>query len=456
VDAAQLLADTGDHVNAQLLLQHATELNPASTKIRDLQIRLALEKLRTFLLLDRDGQYMKQLTVQRDSTGVERLDFVGSSTTKHTFEEINVEELVRLLARGVVSAEGSERATLLAHLGWMDLLRAYGPVDFDVDRSFIEALQSDTDNPYANAMYGAWLLSPRNKSPVKMSERVKQSREHFKKSLSSHTEKAWVKALWLEALIQSDGLASEQELLLVLQMFKDAGDQFDKYGPAGVALKTNFINSASYGHAPDESNEQRFQSLLSAFAVDDLFTKLHWLSTLRYGCVPSPGCEINNQEMQNLLYISGRLHEASDKLDNAVENYRLAQTSGFRKNFVDKVAMQHLEYVLNKQSVPLRLVVAIWNSRVDALQEQDLILDYHGNSISKEDELSTINSQLEPDQQVQIKILRDGQILEMNSDPLWPRDVIAYVIPESLIKLDKADQLKAWLTNKSAKPTSVR
>ena len=390
---------------------------------------------------------MKQLAVQKDDSGIERLDFEGSSTNQGAFEQINVEELVRLFARGVVSAEGPERATLLAHLGWMDLLRINGPVDFDVDTRFIDALQADTDNLYANAMYGAWLLSPRNKSPVKMPDRVKLSREHFKKSLRSGKDKAWVKALWLEALILSDGHVSEQELLRILQTFKDEGDHLDKYGPAGVALKANFLNSAYYGVARNESNEQRFQSLLSAFSIEDLLIKLHWLSNLHYGCAPGPGCEIDNREMQKLLYVSGRLHEASNELEKAVESYRLAQTEGFRKIVFDQAVMQHLENILNEQNVPVRHVVTNWNNRVDALQEQDVILEYNSESISSEDDLNPINSQLEPNEQVQMKILRDGQILELISVPVWPDEVVAYVVPESLLKPEKADQLRAWLSN---------
>jgi hypothetical protein len=82
------------------------------------------------------------------------------------------------------------------------------------------------------------------------------------------------------------------------------------------------------------------------------------------------------------------------------------------------------------------------------MQEQGVILVCHHTSIIDEVDLSPINSQLEPNQQVQIKILRDGQSLELKSDPIRARDVIAYLIPELLITPEKADQLRVWLCSR--------
>ena len=154
-DAAKLLAHTGDHVNAQQLLQQATQLNPASAKVRNLRISLAQEKLRTFALLDRSGHYMLQLAANKDDSGLEIPDFESSRANDAAFKKLKVDELVPLFARGVVSSYGPAKATLLAHLGWMDLLRVSGPVHFDIDTRFREALDIDPNNPYANAMLGA-------------------------------------------------------------------------------------------------------------------------------------------------------------------------------------------------------------------------------------------------------------------------------------------------------------
>lgn len=446
-DAAKLLAHAGDHVNAQQLLQQATQLNPASAKVRDLRISLAQEKLRTFALLDRNGHYMLQLTVKKDDSGLEIPDFEYSRANDTAFEKLKVNELVPLFARGIVSSHGPAKATLLAHLGWMDLLRESGLVHFNIDTRFREALYIDPDNPYANAMFGAWLLSPRNRSTVKIDKRVEKAHEHFSKALSSHKESSWVKALWLEALIKADGSAADHDLLRVLQSFRDAGEPLAKYGPAFIALKTNFINTASNGRAPDESNEERFQSLLSAFSVEDLLIKLNWLSAHHYGCEPGPGCEKKNHDMQNILYISGRLHEIKKDLDNAIEAYRLAQTERYRKWFVDDVVMQHLEEVLEDKGVTSKRMLANWDARWTTLQNKDVILEYHGKKISNADELSEVNSQLEPDNKVIIKVLRQGMILELKSEPLQLNSVVSYVIPVSLLKPDKANSLKDWLTN---------
>lgn len=445
-EAAQLLVATGDHVNAQVLLKQAAELNPASVEVRNLRIELAQQRLRTFMLLDRDGHYMNQLSIEKDASGAVTLDFKYSGA-KQAFEEINIEDLVQLFARGVVSANASEKATLLAHLGWMDLLRQYGPVEFDVDKRFQDALKVDPDNFYANAMYSTWLISPRNRSPENFADKLKRSREHFRKALVSDIETAWTKTLWMESLLLADGLIAEQERLRAVQTFKDTGDQLNARRYAWSALKANFINSASRGSAPTEKNEQRLQFLFSAFPIDDLFNKLHWLSSLHYGCIPGPGCEVNNQEMQNLLYISGRMHEVNNSLDKAVEAYRLAQTEDFRKYFVDDVTMQHLELVLLKQAIPTRRVLANWNKRAGSLQERDVILTYQGQSITDEDELRPINAKLEPDQQVDLTVLRKGEILDLLSEPIWGGDVVVYVIPESFLKAGKADELRVWLTN---------
>jgi hypothetical protein len=71
-----------------------------------------------------------------------------------------VEKLEPVLTRGVGSTQSqSQQADLLAHVGWSYFLRSReGNFGLDPASAYAEAVKRDANNPYAQAMWGHWIL----------------------------------------------------------------------------------------------------------------------------------------------------------------------------------------------------------------------------------------------------------------------------------------------------------
>lgn len=445
VAAARLLGQTGDHSNAQSLLQLANELDPASAELRDLRIDLAKKKIRTFYLLDRDGLYLAELKTVINNSGQEVLDFSYRNNSEQELKKLQLEELVPLFARGIVSAKEQEKASLQAHLAWIDLLRRFGPVEYDVEKRFLDALKLDSGNPYANAMYAAWVLSPRNKLKRTDTERVELARKHFDRALRNDAANDWITALWLEALTSAKGAAVEHELLKALQRVKDSGRPLYERGPAAAAMNLNFIYTVARGHPTDEKNEKKIQTLLSAFELPDLLNKINWLSELIYGCRPGPSCQPEVQDAR-LLYLTGRIYAAQGENEQALDLFRLAATPKYRSSLTAEAIMQQLEMTLSSLQVPARRVILLGSAK-PPWQKQDLLIEYQGRRLPGEKELAQINSDLTEGEKVQVRILREGKYLDLTSEPLSRYSVTSYVIPEKLLQPGQAKELQHWLSH---------
>jgi len=439
IAAAELLAESGDNVISMELLEEASAINPSSFHVRNLRIKLAQEKLRTMWLLGRSGNpyVMKKVRLKN---GVEVFDFEYMYKKKDLkdFENLQVAELTKLFTRGIVSLQGEDKATLIAHLGWLNSLRSSGEVEYGVERHFVEALQIDPDNYYANAMYGAWLLSSRNNPELEIGERIIQARKHFGVALAA-PENSWAKAVWLEALTLTGDVSGQYELLRVLQKFKDQGESFYEHGPARSALLRNFAPGRSGGQF-DDRDEAQLQALFSEFEADDLLAKISWLSEVSYGCSPGAGCEMD----AGVLFVVGRLYELKNDLSKAIEAYRLTQ---IENGLLFYISRQFLYEALKKQHRNPRNVLVCRFVRSAEIKENDILIEYHGKIYPSRADFNLLNENVSKDQAVNVRLLREGQILDRQSESLWQNDFTEYIVPESLLQEGKGDELRSWLEN---------
>lgn len=439
IAAAKLLAESGDNVMSMKLIEDASGLNPSSAQIRNLKIELAQEKLRTMLLLVRNSNpyVMKKVRLKN---GIEVFDFEYTYQEKDLkdFENLQVAELIKLFARGIVSLQGEDKATLIAHLGWLNTLRNSGESKYGVERHFVDALQIDPDNYYANAMYGAWLLSSINNTELEIGERIAQARKYFEIALAA-PENSWAKAVWLTALNLSGDVSGQYELLRVLQEFKDQGESFYESGPARSAFLGNFAPGRSGGQF-DDRDEAQLQALFSKFEEDDLLAKISWLSELIYGCSPGAGCEMD----AGVLFVVGRLYERKNDLIKAIEAYRLTQ---IERGLLFYVSRKFLYEALKKQHRNPRNVLVCRNVRSAEIKENDILIEYHGKNYPSHADVELLNKNFTKDQTVNVQLLREGQILDRQSESLWQNDFTEYIVPESLLQEGKADELRRWLAN---------
>ncbi len=132
VDAANWLIKTENYSQAWQMYEEALQLIPSSAQAFRGQFQLAKIWLRDF------------------------------RTSKETADEV-LNRITAILYRGLRKADDDEIATILAHVGWAQVLRAENsmPVYMDVDAAFQKALRSSPGNVYANAMLGYWILSGR-------------------------------------------------------------------------------------------------------------------------------------------------------------------------------------------------------------------------------------------------------------------------------------------------------
>jgi len=193
-------------------------------------------------------------------------------------------KLEPVLTRGVAaSPQPARQADLLAHIGWSYFLRSReGASGFDPAATYADAINRDPSNPYAQAMWGHWILwnirDPAEAAP------------HFSAALAAHRDREFVRHLQLAALLNGRNAACNRELVGVLNAIRleqgnvDAETKrtvFDIYDteilPADGET-TSFVNAV-----PALDHLATFQWLFDAQNMDEsgAILRLCYLSVLQ-------------------------------------------------------------------------------------------------------------------------------------------------------------------------------
>ena len=123
------------------------------------------------------------------------------------------------LDRAILTARGSRRSDLLAHLGWATFLRSRDGASGDPAARYHEALAIDAGNVYANAMLGHWLMWSGGS--------VESAGERFNTALAGAGEKRpFVRRLQLAALANR-GESADAQLLRVANDMRQRGEPID-------------------------------------------------------------------------------------------------------------------------------------------------------------------------------------------------------------------------------------
>jgi hypothetical protein len=176
-----------DYAAAWQTLDQASKNDPDSAAIHEAQEDLAME-------------WLDNIRVQ------------GSGT----FSEI-AQKLDPVLTRGIAAAKTPQRqADLGAHLGWSYFLRSReGVSGLDPSASYADAVKKDPGNPYAEAMWGHWILWNHG-DPA-------DAVRHFAAALGSNRERAFVRRLQLSALLNNHDDASEERVVEALNDIRKEG-----------------------------------------------------------------------------------------------------------------------------------------------------------------------------------------------------------------------------------------
>lgn len=170
----------GDYASAWQTLEQAGGIRGDSGKVRSAQEKLAMEWLDS---LNPDSE-------QRYSDIVQKIEPV--------------------LTRGATAARSpAYRADLLAHVGWCYFLETTeGKDGLDPAAIYTQAVKEDAANPYAQAMWGYWILW--------MHGALSDAKPHFDAALSSGRERRFVRERQLMVLLDGNGRANREEILRVL------------------------------------------------------------------------------------------------------------------------------------------------------------------------------------------------------------------------------------------------
>ena len=188
IKAARLQRDAGDYEGGWKLLQQALNLLPGSHEVQREQVQLAMTWLRNIHTLE-----------------------------PHTFTEY-VNQILPALYEGAARESGSLAADIYAHIGWSNFLKYRdGDQHLDIEGQYKKALSLDPDNPYANVMWGHWILSKRGS--------LTDAQRHFTAALKTGRDKEFVRELQISALEWSERIEDEMEIIRLGNEMRKSGEE---------------------------------------------------------------------------------------------------------------------------------------------------------------------------------------------------------------------------------------
>ncbi len=388
IEGAKLQREVNDLLGAMRQLQEALKIDPTSGKAKAFEAELAMEYIRKIVAVDESPHPLRQ------------------------YDLIKEDGLEQTLYQRAVSADVKQRATIMAHLGWFDILRfRSGVKGLDLELHFKRALELDPDNFYANLMWAAWIPSRYN--PAQYDDQNGLARQHFEKALAVAGDKRrWVRELQLEAFTNWN----IERLRIGLEMHR-LGEFPDLY----VYPIRPFTDIISQRHL----QEPAWDELNEHFSPVELMEITDWLLTVLPAIKDEDSRHIQGQHREALYLARGKVLE-TEKPYLALDNYLLSQSVFFERlrckecslyafgSFPDILAsyIEPLASALNVQTMPgLVLYGGSPNStaRNAGMLNGDLILRINGKIIHSKEDL--------PDEQtpgeLTAQVLRNGQILEL-------------------------------------------
>jgi HEAT repeat protein/Tfp pilus assembly protein PilF len=212
-----------DYAGAWKSIEQAVNLAPDSEEAREEQVELAMAWLRELPL---------------ESSEV-------------------VEKLLPCLYEEATKAKGARAGDIHAHIGWGNFLKRRE--DIRIEREYKQAVAEDPGNPFANAMWGYWLVT--------QSHQPKEGKARFQSAFQSGRQKEFVRSLQLAAWRKTHDTEDKLELIRVV-------DDMRRQNETPSLESRERLFSDIYAN-PDAEFLRRFQTILPA--ADHLATFV-WLT----------------------------------------------------------------------------------------------------------------------------------------------------------------------------------
>src|SRR5215468_8955370 len=171
------------------------------------------------------------------------------------------DRLTPVLEGGLGAAKDYRAADVVAHLGWLNLLkwRITGQAGI-IESHLREALQMEPENVFANAMFGEWVLLTHGT--------LEEANAHFSTALKSGKAKPFVRACQLEGMIYNDDPGVRAELIRVANQMRKDADPISE----GDKGRIHSYFSTTIG------TDAELREVVSAVPPDELWATYEWVS----------------------------------------------------------------------------------------------------------------------------------------------------------------------------------
>jgi tetratricopeptide (TPR) repeat protein len=211
------------------------------------------------------------------------------------------DRLTPILEAGLGTSKDYRAADVVAHLGWLNLLRLRilgenGRIEEHIRR----AVEMDPGNVYANAMLGEWLLLTHDS--------LDQAKAHFATALKTGKAKEFVRGCQLEGMIYDEDAGVRAELIRVANEMRKDGD------PIGFGDRGRIH---SY-YTPDTGTDAEMREVVSALPPHEAWDTYLWAN--------APEARAAAPNSIEGRFIRANIAEVSGKRDEALQIYRELQT----------------------------------------------------------------------------------------------------------------------------------
>lgn len=320
VTAAQWLIKTENYQQAWDMYKQAAEINPSSALVRAGRFDLSLLWVRSF------------------HADIELLDQTLDSITE-------------TLYRGLATADAHQTSTILAHVGYLQVIRKFNrlPIFTDVDNLFRQALEANPDNAYANAMFARWMLLER---PMTV-DRLQQSEQLFLKAMTHTDTRYFVRRLQFSAFTPySYGYNDKIEVTALTVLLRAGIDMLHNNEALPTSDRLNKILDG-YGSM---GKAEHVEALLDALPADDHLKVYQWLL--------AADDDTREIMIKQSNYVIARLHERLGNNETALEYYNELLGTETRKE-IAVLVNRGIERLTGK--LPARALARNYRSdRIDA------------------------------------------------------------------------------------------
>ncbi len=446
IKAARNQFASGDMANAQLLLTEAAQLSPHSEQVRALQTVFLMQEIRQYMFSQWNHEHVYHLQVSMDKTGHVNYDFSYKADKKILLDYFNAQQAEKTLAVAAALSSGRQKANILAHLAWLDILFPGGRNQAELIRLFQQALALDAENVYANSMLAAWIAASDNKQ-TPPSEKFTRVQQHFKQARSENDQQwHWFQTMQFESLALLDSTQGDMRMLqLAMQPQKTPLSKAIAEYLLHV-LTAYFLDLKVNPGLADQHREEIFNA---TFDIQQQLALIKMLGARARSCQQQTCLATQDADQEiNFHQLKFLIHSKAGQPELMLEAFKKLQMNALKAG---QIVDGKLRQMLIKQTPPMQplqnFLVLRRNAYREELLAQDIIFELDGQQdIDKNSFKAAFKSRLDT---LQVSFVRNGT-LQKRVLSEYSMHAFDYLLPakiaDNTISAEQRQKLlKGWL-----------